>query len=84
MVGLTMQMQQDDPAFHHSESSQDARILEYLKEGHSLTPLDALKRFNCFRLGARMYDLKREGWKVCSEIVRGENGKHWARYWIEK
>lgn len=54
-------------------------ILNYLKSGRSLTPLEALDLFGCFRLGARIYDLKQEGFNIKSEQVEF-NGKHVARY----
>lgn len=38
--------------------SQAKRILEYLKEGNGITPMDALDLFGCFRLGARIADIK--------------------------
>ena len=41
--------------------SQKSKILEALKRGETITPLDALNRFGCFRLGAQIFDLKAEG-----------------------
>lgn len=38
--------------------SQTQQILEALKNGETLTPLGALNRFGCFRLGARVYELR--------------------------
>lgn len=61
--------------------SQETAILEYLKKGNALTPMDALERFNCFRLGARIWDLKREGYDIRTETVK--NGrKQYARYFM--
>ena len=57
---------------------QDA-ILGYMMQGNSITPLEALSRFGCFRLGARVYDLKKQGFDIRSEMVK-DNGKHYARY----
>ncbi len=33
-------------------------IREHLESGRSITPLDALKLYGCFRLGARIWDLR--------------------------
>lgn len=55
-------------------------ILDYLKSGRSLTPLSALDLFGCLRLGARIYDLKAEGYRIVSEQVETPSGKHVARY----
>ena len=41
--------------------SQNKRIEEYLKNGKSLTPISALSLFNCFRLAARVSDLRKQG-----------------------
>lgn len=61
-------------------TAQSAQILAYLREGNSLTPLEALNRFGCFRLGARIWDLKREGHDIHTEMVEVGGGKRVARY----
>jgi hypothetical protein len=62
--------------------SQSAQILAYLREGNSLTPIDALQRFGCFRLGARVWDLKRDGHDIRTELVDVGGGKRVARYYL--
>ncbi len=59
-----------------------ARVLEVLRERGTfgLTPLDALGTCGTFRLGARVWELKADGYDVRSEIVRMPSGKHVARY----
>lgn len=53
--------------------TQTTKIREALERGETLTPLDALNRFGCFRLGARIYDLKKEGMTITKEMVeRGD------------
>jgi len=54
------------------QATQKQRILEALIEGHAITPLYALRRFSCFRLGARIWELKREGFKISSRRVKRE------------
>jgi len=49
--------------------SQNKRIRKYLESGKSLTSLDALYQFNCFRLGARIHNLKSEGMNIVSEMI---------------
>lgn len=41
--------------------TQNKRIEKYLLSGRTLTPLDALYEFSCFRLSARIYDLRKRG-----------------------
>ena len=60
--------------------SQAKRSLEYLKAGNGITPMDALDLFGCFRLGARIADLKRMGYDIVTERVKVEGGKYVARY----
>lgn len=47
--------------------SQKQQILEHLKKHGGITPLDALERYGCLRLGARICDLRREGWTIRTE-----------------
>lgn len=60
--------------------SQAKRILDYLKAGNGITPMDALDLFGCFRLGARIADLKKMGYDIVTERVKVEGGKYVARY----
>jgi len=62
--------------------SQEDKILEYLQAGNYLTPITALEKFGCFRLGARCFELRRKGYNIQSEIVKGDNRKHFSRYWL--
>ena len=65
----------------HQTEAQSKQILEYLQKGNSLTPLEALKMFDCMRLGARVYDLKRQGHEIVTEMVKDEkSGKKHASY----
>lgn len=64
----------------HSRS-QNARIAAYLKDGNSITPMDALNKFGCLRLGARIADIKElYGWKIESNRVLTDTGKRVASY----
>lgn len=61
--------------------SQTALILAYLKQGHALTPLQAMAEpFRCMRLGARILDLKHAGHKIDSRIITTSTGKRIASY----
>jgi len=60
--------------------SQSEQILNYLSNGNSITPLDALNQFGCFRLGARIFDLKQLGHNIVNTMIILENGKRIASY----
>lgn len=64
-----------------TSASQSAQIKAALLAGETLTPLDALKRFGCFRLGARIWELRNEqGMNIRTEQFRTESGKIVAAY----
>lgn len=54
--------------------SQERQILDYLRKGYSITPIEALAKFGCFRLGARIWDLKQNGYNIVSDKKKIENG----------
>lgn len=51
-------------------TSQCGQILAYLKKGKTLTPAEALKRFGCLRLAARVRDLRDQGYRIRTEMIR--------------
>ena len=59
--------------------TQNQRILEYLKSGKKISPLIALKKFGCFRLSARIFNLRQEGNPIVTENVT-RKGKTFAEY----
>lgn len=64
-----------------SQPSQTSQILEFMRAGNAITPLDALRLFGCMRLGARIYDLKQDGHVINTLIVKdGASGARYARY----
>ncbi|MNP82727.1 hypothetical protein D3C76_1814610 [compost metagenome] len=48
-------------------------ITKYLEQGGRLTPLSALELFGCFRLAARIWELRRAGMVIGSTSVRVRN-----------
>lgn len=66
--------------------SQTKRILEHLQSGKSITPIDALNLFGCFRLSARIKDLRDDKFDIRTDIETKEmpDGtiKRYARYWL--
>jgi hypothetical protein len=60
--------------------SQNKQIKNWLETGNSITPIEALNLFGCFRLGARIHDLKNKfGLDIKTEIVE-QNKKRFAKY----
>jgi hypothetical protein len=63
--------------------SQRQDILRHLAKGHSLTPMEAFKRYRCLSLSQRCGELRREGWPVESKLVK-VGDKRVASYRIPK
>jgi len=60
--------------------SQKQQILQHMKQGKAISPLYALHAFECFRLAARVEELRRDGWPVVTRIKKTPSGKHIAEY----
>ena len=71
------------PQVIHSNKSQCAKILRHIKQYGSISPLDALRKYGCMRLGARVYELKSEGYKIKADIVYNTKGKRFAVYYLK-
>ncbi len=69
--------------FDDDRASQSQRILDFMLAGNRIDPMTALTMFGCFRLGGRIYDLKKLGHPVQSELVK-RNGKKFSEYWIDR
>ena len=47
--------------------SQNYKILQWMREKGPITPLDALSKFGCMRLAARIKDLRDKGYSIITE-----------------
>lgn len=67
-----------------TKKSQKELVLAYMEAHGSITPLEAERHIGCMRLGARIWDLRREGYDIISELVivetRGGGRATVARY----
>lgn len=52
---------------------QEERILKYMRDFGSITPLQALEYLGVMRLGARIYDLKKAGHPISRRMVTRKN-----------
>ena len=64
--------------------SQNQQIANYLNKGKKLTPIDALNKFGCFRLAARIADLRNDGMNIKTTIVKLKNKKQVAQYSVNQ
>ena len=59
--------------------TQTEQIRAHLVSGRDITPLEALDQYGCFRLAARVADLRATGLDV-QTVTEEHNGKRYARY----
>lgn len=72
----------------HRADSQVIVILNHLKTGAEINPLEALSKYGVYRLGAIIFILKKEGYNISSRMVQytkpsGSKG-HYAVYRMEE
>lgn len=52
--------------------SQCEKILEYMKTRGAISQAEAVEHFHCYRLGARIFDLKKRGIPIKTDIISGK------------
>ena len=63
-----------------AQANQTVRILAHLKSGKTITPIEALDKYGSLRLGARIYDLRQDGYQIHSKRVDVGDGTKVAQY----
>ena len=53
--------------------NQKEKILRHLKDVGEITPMDAFQQYGIMRLGARIWDLKRDGYPIETDLIKGKN-----------
>lgn len=68
--------------------SDKERILKFMEKHGSITPWEAITEFGCTRLGARIWDLKRDGHNIIATMEtstdRFGDVTRYARYSLQK
>ena len=61
--------------------TQKSKIKKHLQSGQSITPIDALERYGCFRLAAIIHTLKNHyGMNIKTELVKNKYGTKYGKY----
>ena len=55
-------------------NTQLEQILEHLKQGKSITPIEALEQYGCFRLSAVILKLRKQGYDIVTHNERNKSG----------
>ena len=64
-------------------TTQCKQILAHMQSVGPITALEALDKYQCFRLASRISDLKSEGHLIQKEMIEIPSGKRVAKYWLE-
>ena len=66
-------------------NTQEQQILDHLKQGKTITPIEALEQHGCFRLSAVILKLRKSGYEIVTHHERNNSGigSH-ARYELIK
>ena len=68
-----------------AKMSQLKMIRKHLEEGRPIDPMEALKEYGCYRLGAIIHLLRREGYTISTDLVFHKNRfGYTSRYAIYK
>lgn len=62
--------------------SQTKEILKHLQDHGSITAMESLKKQKCFRLSARILNLRLEGHQITTVMI-DKNGKRYAKYVLQ-
>ena len=63
--------------------TQKEMIKKHMESGFTLTPLEALRFYNCFRLADVVFKLKKDGMDIITNLVE-DNGKTFAEYHLRR
>ena len=68
--------------------TQNDKILRHMREIGVITPMEAMAQYGIMRLGARIWDLKKQGYPIQTTLVNGKNRygepTRWASYRLEE
>lgn len=57
----------------NSKPTQAQRVLGYMENNGSITQMEAWKEIGVMRLASRISELRKNGWKITSKMVKVKN-----------
>lgn len=57
----------------NSKPTQAQRVLVYMENNGSITQMEAWKEIGVMRLASRISELRKNGWKITSKMVKVKN-----------
>ena len=70
---MEKQMSMFDPPSRETKLTQCMKIVKYMNDFGSITPVQAMQDLGVMRLAARISDLEAEGWNIEHERESGKN-----------
>ena len=67
------------PKIEEGTESQTLKVLNWMLSGQSITQFQSANYFGIYRLSARIYDLRKRGNNIKSEL-EFDGSRHWSRY----
>jgi hypothetical protein len=67
------------PKIEEGTESQTLKVLNWMLSGQSITQFTAASYFGIYRLSARIFDLRKRGNNIKSEL-EFDGSRHWCRY----
>lgn len=68
----------------NTKPNEQTKLIEkHLKNGKSITTIEALNLSGCFRLEARIADLRKSGMHIVTSYTE-RDGKRWATYRLKE
>ena len=68
--------------------TQNERIIRHLEDYGSITPMEAIGEYGIMRLASRVSDLRKAGYPIHSELIKGKNrygeNTRFAKYTLRK
>ena len=62
-----------DPPEREKRLTQSMKIIKYMMDFGSITPVQAMQDLGVMRLAARISDIERQGWEIIHERETGKN-----------
>jgi hypothetical protein len=62
----------------------DLLILKHLRARGSISPMEALVSHGCARLAPRIFNLRKAGHEITTELLTDEGGHRYSRYTLQK
>ena len=79
-IGIKDAVWQSRTSIEEDNMSQKQEVLNHLKTGAHITPLEAIGLYGIYRLAARIFELRSEGHNITTDVQQDRRGRPYSRY----